>query len=81
MLDPLDLIKPRCKLDGAAPIKRETSHIYLDLEKLQPEVEQWFNASGARGSWSANGISITENWLNEGKKVQAGEPVGELIGV
>src|SRR5919107_1655346 len=31
LLDPIDLIEPRSKIDGATPEFRETSHLFLDL--------------------------------------------------
>ncbi|KAJ9665068.1 putative methionine--tRNA ligase, cytoplasmic protein rar1 [Coniosporium apollinis] len=66
LLDPLDLINPRCKLDSATPVPRETKHVFLQLDKLQPAVEEWSRKSSAQGKWSNNGISITEHWLAEG---------------
>ncbi|KAF2204723.1 methionyl-tRNA synthetase [Delitschia confertaspora ATCC 74209] len=66
LLDPLELIKPRCKLDGATPVPKETKHIYLCLDKLQPAVEEWSKKSAQEGGWSNNGIQITESWLKEG---------------
>jgi methionyl-tRNA synthetase len=66
LLDPLELIKPRCKLDGATPVPRETKHVFLLLDKLQPAIEQWAEVSMKKGGWSANGASITQKWLKEG---------------
>ncbi|RYZ17745.1 MAG: hypothetical protein EOO70_01060, partial [Myxococcaceae bacterium] len=40
-LDPLELKNPRCKLDGATPVPRDTKHVYLCLDKLQPAEEEW----------------------------------------
>ncbi|GAM89717.1 hypothetical protein ANO11243_077560 [Dothideomycetidae sp. 11243] len=68
LLDPLDLKNPRCKLDGASPIARETKHVFLLLDKLEQQVKEWSSASSKKGAWSANGIGITESWLNEGLK-------------
>ncbi|KAJ5901322.1 Methionine--tRNA ligase cytoplasmic [Penicillium tannophilum] len=68
LLDPFDLIKPRCKLDGATPVRRETKHIHLLLDKLQPEVEKWANESIEKGQWPKNSRIITESWLKEGLK-------------
>lgn len=66
LLDPKDLINPRCKLDGHTPIPRESQHIFLDLEKLQPEVQAWVKKSSEEGKWSRNGVNITEAWLKDG---------------
>lgn len=68
LLDALDLKNPRCKLDGAAPIPRETKHIFILLDKLQPEVEEWSKKSISEGAWTSNGAAITETWLKEGLK-------------
>ncbi|KAI9773855.1 MAG: hypothetical protein M1840_006081 [Geoglossum simile] len=68
LLDPFDLIKPRCKIDGATPIPRETKHIHLLLDKLQPAIEEWSSSSSEEGAWSKNGRIITESWLKEGLK-------------
>lgn len=66
LLNPKDLIHPRCKLDGTEPVLRETKHFYLRLNALQPEVEKWITESKTKGSWSSNGIAITEDWLKKG---------------
>lgn len=68
LLDPLDLLKPRCKLDGASPVPKETKHVFLLLDKLQKSVEEWSEKSSKEGAWSANGIHITKSWLQEGLK-------------
>lgn len=64
--DPLQLINPRCKLDGATPVKRETKHIFLLLDKLEAEIKDWSRTASKEGKWSANGVSITESWLDKG---------------
>ncbi|KAL1967522.1 hypothetical protein VTN77DRAFT_3037 [Rasamsonia byssochlamydoides] len=68
LLDPFDLINPRCKLDGATPIRRETKHIHLLLDKLQPEIEKWVHPALEKGNWPKNSRVITESWLKEGLK-------------
>ncbi|KAF9738694.1 putative methionine--tRNA ligase, cytoplasmic protein rar1 [Paraphaeosphaeria minitans] len=66
LLDPLELINPRCKLDGATPVPKETKHVYLLLDKLQPLEEEWFAKASKEGNWSSNGVQITSSWLKEG---------------
>lgn len=68
LLDPFDLVKPHCKLDGATPMRRETKHYHLLLDKLQPEIESWVKQSIEKGSWPKNSRVITESWLKEGLK-------------
>jgi methionyl-tRNA synthetase len=68
LLDPLELINPRCKVDGATPVVRETKHTYLRLDELQPKVEEWVTKSIEDGGWSRNAKVITEAWLKQGLK-------------
>ena len=67
--EPLDLIKPRCKVDPeVTPIARDTRHIHLRLDKLQSEIESWSQKASSRGDWSRNSKTITESWLRQGLK-------------
>ena len=66
LLDPLSLINPRCKLDGATPVPRLTKHMHLLLDKLQPQIEEWSEKSIEEGGWSKNARIITESWLKQG---------------
>ncbi|KAK3365674.1 methionyl-tRNA synthetase [Lasiosphaeria ovina] len=66
LLDPFELINPRCKLDGATPVPRDTAHFFLRLDKLQGDIEKWFEKASKDGNWSSNGIAITKAWLDSG---------------
>ncbi len=66
LLDPFELINARCKVDGATPVPRDTTHIFLRLDKAQPDIEKWFTKSSTEGAWPQNGISITRSWLEKG---------------
>lgn len=66
LLDPFELVNPHCKLDGATPVPRDTTHIFLRLDKAQPDIEKWFSKSSEEGAWPQNGISITKSWLDKG---------------
>ena len=41
VLEPEKLINPRSKVDGSTPELRDTKHFYLDLSKLEPDVEKF----------------------------------------
>jgi methionyl-tRNA synthetase len=41
LLEPAQLIDPRCKVDGSIPELRETEHFFLALGKLQSQVESF----------------------------------------
>lgn len=64
LLDPFELIDPRCKLDNTTPERRSTNHIFLCLDKLQPKVEKWVNEK--QKNWSNNSVAITQSWLKKG---------------
>jgi methionyl-tRNA synthetase len=66
LLDPFELINPRCKVDGATPVPRDTAHIFLLLDKLQPKIQEWFEETTKDGGWAANGTAITKAWLTQG---------------
>lgn len=44
LLEPEQLIDPRCKIDGSIPELRETEHFFLDLGKLQGQVQEFLKA-------------------------------------
>ena len=65
--EPLDLKNARCKIDpDVTPVARETRHIHLQLDKLQPSIEDWFRKASKDGAWSRNGKIIAESWLKQG---------------
>ncbi|CAD6943827.1 unnamed protein product [Tilletia caries] len=66
LLDAIDLIKPRCKTCSSTPVLRESKHMYIRIDTLQPTTEKWARATMAEGHWSSNGRQITENWFKEG---------------
>jgi hypothetical protein len=39
LLNPTELINPRCKITGTKPVLRSTKHIFLDLPKLSPQLQ------------------------------------------
>ncbi|KAI9142330.1 tRNA synthetases class I (M)-domain-containing protein [Paraphysoderma sedebokerense] len=68
LLNAVDLINPRCKLDSTRPVTKESSHMFLDLPKLQDKCENFVKTNSQKGKWSSNSISITNGWLKEGLK-------------
>lgn len=68
LLDPFELINPRCKLDNETPIPKDSRHIFLSLDKLEPELKEWVLKASEEGKWSKNSKTITNSWLKEGLK-------------
>ena len=72
VLDPVDLIEPRCRLCGSKDSKleiRSTDHFFLDLPKLQEPLLAWL--SEEKGHWRSNVMAFTMNWLKEGLRPRA----------
>ncbi|SCU98609.1 LAMI_0F15500g1_1 [Lachancea mirantina] len=66
LLDPFELINPRCKVDNATPVPRNSEHIFLSLDKLEPKIVKWVDEASTKGAWSKNSKTITQSWLKEG---------------
>ena len=66
LLEPENLVQPRCKICGNPPVVKQTEHLYLKLDALQPELQAWFEASSQKGAWSRNAIQTTQSWLDRG---------------
>lgn len=65
MLDPEDLIDPYSTLSDATPIIKETEHYYLDLSKVQGDLDAWLSDKTYWRKWVRE---FTLGWLREGLK-------------
>src|SRR3954468_10185632 len=61
-LDPVDLIDPRSKIDGTAPVFRETNHLFLDLLAFAEQLTEWIEEK--RG-WRTNVLKFSRNLLDD----------------
>ncbi|KAI9013594.1 methionyl-tRNA synthetase [Hyaloraphidium curvatum] len=66
LLNAVELIDPRCKLDGYTPVQKSSRHLFLNLPELQSWNEEWIADVTDRGRWSSNGKAITQSWLAAG---------------
>ncbi len=66
LLEPETLKNPRCKICGTAPVLKETSHLYLDLDKLQEKLKNWAETAAIKGNWTNNAIQTTQSWFERG---------------
>ena len=65
LLDPTDLINPRSAISGSPNIEiRETKHLFLQLPKMEAELNQWIE--NKKGLWPDIAYSIAKKWLKEG---------------
>ena len=65
LLDPDQLIDPRCKIDGSVPVWRESRQLFLELGKVQRRLERWIRS---RKVWRDQVTSLALGWIREGLK-------------
>ena len=70
LLNPTELIDPRCKVTGTTPVVRETRHIFLDLPKLSNSLQSYIEKTSSHGGWSPNCMNVTKAWMDQGLKVR-----------
>ncbi|MBN1451310.1 MAG: methionine--tRNA ligase [Anaerolineales bacterium] len=61
LLDATQLIDPRTKTDGSTPVLRETTHLFLDLSKLEKQVIGFLEER--EDYWRANVINQSLGWI------------------
>jgi len=71
LLDPLELINPKCKTCGSVPVRKKSNHLFLDLPKLRPKLEEWVKSQSVAGEWTTNAITTTQGWLQRGLEPRA----------
>jgi methionyl-tRNA synthetase len=62
-LDPADLINPRSKINGEAPVFVETEHFFLDLPAFADVLGTWLQ--GKSGLWRPNVLKFSLNLLDD----------------
>ncbi|KAI3430770.1 hypothetical protein D9Q98_009182 [Chlorella vulgaris] len=70
LLNPTELINPKCALTGSTPVVRQTKHIFLDLPSLSPDLQAYIDRTSALGGWSSNCVQVTKAWMEQGLKVR-----------
>ena len=66
LLDPTELIEPKCSVCGSTPVLRKTKNLYLDLPKILPLLDEWMKKASVEGFWAKNAIQITSSWIRDG---------------
>ncbi|KAJ2922547.1 hypothetical protein H1R20_g14536, partial [Candolleomyces eurysporus] len=56
-LDAVELVKPRCLVNPTHKVTTKlSSHMYLRLNAIQPQTEEWIKKSWKKGKWSPNAV-------------------------
>ncbi|HLE45761.1 MAG TPA: methionine--tRNA ligase [Thermoplasmata archaeon] len=63
LLDPFELIEPRCRVHGTAPVPRETRHAFFRLSAFQERLKAW---TKDKDHWRLPVLSFARAWLAEG---------------
>ncbi len=61
-----DLIDPKCSFCGESAVKKSTNHIYISLDKLQGQLQEWVESK--KDIWRPHVYSMTNKWFKEGLK-------------
>ena len=66
LLQPTEVIDPKCGICGNAPSRRLTKHLYVKLPELQERLVEFHDKSIEEGKWTNNAITLTKGWLETG---------------
>lgn len=69
-LSPEQLIHPRSTISGNQPIKKQTTHWYLPLQKYESFLRKWILDNHA-ADWKANVLGQCKSWLDAGLQPRA----------
>ena len=61
-----ELKNPKCSFCGKDAVKKTTKHIYISLDKLQPQLQAWVESK--QDIWRPHVYSMTNKWFKEGLK-------------
>ncbi|MDR1176845.1 MAG: methionine--tRNA ligase [Treponema sp.] len=71
LLDPTELKEPKCSVCGSTPSLKSTKHLYIDLPRIRPLLEEWIKEASVKGFWANNAVRMTEAWIRDGLKERA----------
>ncbi|KAK7690960.1 hypothetical protein QCA50_006063 [Cerrena zonata] len=74
-LDAVELIKPRCLIDKTHKvITKESAHMYIKLDAIQPKTEEWIKKSWKDGKWSPNSVINADGEIIDARLKQGLRP-------
>nr|XP_055070067.1 methionine--tRNA ligase, cytoplasmic isoform X2 [Misgurnus anguillicaudatus] len=68
LINAVELRNPQCKTCKETPVIKSSKHLFLNLPKLEGELETWLDQSTGSGDWTSNARQITRSWLRDGLK-------------
>lgn len=68
LINAVELKDPKCKLCRSTPVIKSSSHLFLDLPKLEPDLNRHLGKAFETGIWTSNTKMITKSWIRDGLK-------------
>ncbi|PAV56256.1 hypothetical protein WR25_15695 isoform B [Diploscapter pachys] len=68
LINAVELKQPKCHMCKKEPVVRKSTHIFLQLDKLQDEIQAYVEKEISKSDtkWSANAIAIVKGWFKNG---------------
>jgi methionyl-tRNA synthetase len=60
LLNPTELLNPKCKITNTTPVIKQTRHVFLDLPQLSEALQNYIDTTSMRGGWSSNCVTVRE---------------------
>ena len=71
LLNPTELIEPKCAIDGKPLTLKNTENLYLDLPVLSKRLEEFQEKVIEEGFWPNNAATTTRAWMKRGLEPRA----------
>ncbi|MFH1197846.1 MAG: methionine--tRNA ligase [bacterium] len=71
LYDPSELVNPKSKITGGAPVLKETSHWYFPLGNYQERLEKYIDDKNEKYNWKENVLQYCRGWFKDGLKDRA----------
>ena len=66
LLNPSELVDPKCSVCGTTPVMKSTRHLFLNLPKILPLLTKWMEKASRDGFWAKNAVQMTNSWIRDG---------------
>jgi methionyl-tRNA synthetase len=66
LMNATELIGAKCKTCDSKPEIRQSEHIFIDLEKITPELKAWVDKTAKEGFWTSNSATQTNALIAQG---------------
>ena len=68
LINAVELGDPKCKICKNTPSQKKSEHLFMDLPKLEPYLQEHLDHEFKQGIWTHNTKVITKAWIRDGLK-------------